>query len=81
MAAQAVAGELERIAENRRSVYGLSDDIEGGEEADPAGQVTISTMHRAKGLEWDRVYLISLNEYSFPSAQETDNYLSERWFV
>ncbi|MCU0464902.1 MAG: ATP-dependent helicase [Anaerolineae bacterium] len=75
------AGELERIAENRRSVYGLSDDIEGGEEADPAGQVTISTMHRAKGLEWDRVYLTSVNNYDFPSAEPQDSYLGEREFV
>jgi DNA helicase-2/ATP-dependent DNA helicase PcrA len=38
-------------------------------------------MHAAKGLEWDRVYLLGVSNYGFPSAQEYDNYLAERWFV
>jgi len=41
----------------------------------------ITTMHKAKGLEWDRVYLISINNYDFPSAQEYDNYISEKWYI
>jgi DNA helicase-2/ATP-dependent DNA helicase PcrA len=38
-------------------------------------------MHRAKGLEWDRVYLMGVNNYSFPSGQPQDTYFSEKWFV
>ena len=38
-------------------------------------------MHRAKGLEWDRVYLMAVNNYSFPSAQPHDTYISEKWFI
>ena len=38
-------------------------------------------MHRAKGLEWDRVYLMGVNNYSFPSGQPQDSYFSEKWFV
>ncbi len=38
-------------------------------------------MHSAKGLEWDRVYLISLNDYSFPSGGDDDSYRGERWYV
>ncbi|MDH4208567.1 MAG: hypothetical protein OEV76_06820, partial [Anaerolineae bacterium] len=45
------------------------------------GQVVVSTIHKAKGLEWDRVYLMSVNSYDFPSASEGDSYISERWFA
>jgi DNA helicase-2/ATP-dependent DNA helicase PcrA len=38
-------------------------------------------MHKAKGLEWDRVYLMSVNNYDFPSGQANDRYISEKWFV
>jgi DNA helicase-2/ATP-dependent DNA helicase PcrA len=38
-------------------------------------------VHKAKGLEWDKVYLISVNDYSFPSALPGDQYISEKWFV
>ena len=45
------------------------------------GKVTIATMHTAKGLEWDRVHLASVSDYSFPSGGDDDNYRGERWFV
>jgi DNA helicase-2/ATP-dependent DNA helicase PcrA len=38
-------------------------------------------MHAAKGLEWDRVYLLSVNTYSFPAALPGDPYIAEKWFV
>jgi len=75
------ASELERIAENRRSVYGLSDDIDEAVDSGKSVRVTISTMHRAKGLEWDRVYLTSINNYDFPSGEPHDTYMGEREFV
>ena len=43
--------------------------------------MVISTIHKAKGLEWDRVYLLSVNNYDFPSMQDYDRYISEKWFV
>ena len=45
------------------------------------GVVTVATMHKAKGLEWDRVYLLSVNNYDFPSGLAHDTYIAERWFV
>ncbi len=71
--------ELAIIARNQRRFLGF-ENVDTGFEP-PAGIVTIATMHRAKGLEWDRVYLMAVNNYNFPSAQEHDSYISERWFI
>lgn len=71
--------ELRRISENQRRFIGF-DTVERGYVPQP-GRVTVATMHAAKGLEWDRVYLMGVNNYSFPSVAEDDEYLSERWFV
>lgn len=71
--------ELAEIARNQRRFMGFDDEATGFEP--PPGKVTVATMHRAKGLEWDRVYLMGLNNYSFPSGQPQDDYFSEKWFV
>ena len=41
----------------------------------------MTTLHKAKGLEWDRVYLISVNNYDFPSADPNDSFIGEKWFI
>jgi DNA helicase-2/ATP-dependent DNA helicase PcrA len=41
----------------------------------------VATNHKAKGLEWDRVYLLAVNNYNYPSYQAHDTYIAERWFV
>lgn len=71
--------ELRRISENERRFIGF-DDVGTGYEPKP-GVITVSTMHAAKGLEWDRVYLLAVNNYSFPSALEIEEYIGEKWFV
>lgn len=71
--------ELAVIAQNERRFLGFDDAAEGYEPR--RGVVTVATMHAAKGLEWDRVYLLALNNYSFPAAQPGDSYIAERWFV
>jgi DNA helicase-2/ATP-dependent DNA helicase PcrA len=74
-----LAEELAVIARNERRFLGFADEDLGFEP--PRGAVTVATMHRAKGLEWDRVYLMSVNNYDFPSGQPHDTYLPERWFL
>ena len=75
------AAELYDIADNRRRFSGLSDD-EGQFDPDAhKGKATVTTLHKAKGLEWDRVYLISVNNYDFPSAEANDSFVGEKWFI
>ncbi|MGA2490477.1 MAG: ATP-dependent helicase [Anaerolineales bacterium] len=74
-------GELSLIARNERRFLGFSEDDAGFDPSHHAGKVVVTTMHKAKGLEWDRVYLMSLNNYDFPSLQFNDHYISEKWFV
>ncbi|MCY3778677.1 MAG: ATP-dependent helicase [Chloroflexi bacterium] len=75
------AAELYDIAGNRRRFTGLGDD-EGQFDPDAhKGKVTVTTLHKAKGLEWDRVYLISINNYDFPSAEPNDDFIGEKWFI
>jgi DNA helicase-2/ATP-dependent DNA helicase PcrA len=71
--------ELGTIARNERRFLGFSGEDSGFEP--PRGTVTVATMHKAKGLEWDRVYLMSVNNYNFPSGLAHDTYIAEAWFV
>ena len=71
--------ELAVIARNERRFLGFSSEDTGFEP--PKGEVTVATMHKAKGLEWDRVCLMSVNNYDFPSGMAHDTYIAEPWFV
>ena len=76
-----MAGELSIIAKNERRFLGFSEDDTGFDTKKYKGIVVISTMHKAKGLEWDRVHLMSVNEYDFPSGKITEKYYPEKWFI
>jgi DNA helicase II / ATP-dependent DNA helicase PcrA len=76
-----LAAELAVIAKNERRFIGFSSDDSGFDPERHKGKVVVTTMHKAKGLEWDRVYLMSVNNYDFPSNQPNDHYISEKWFV
>lgn len=74
-------GELSLISRNERRFLGFSEDDAGFDPSHHTGKVVVTTIHKAKGLEWDRVYLMSVNNYDFPSLQSNDRYISEKWFV
>jgi DNA helicase-2/ATP-dependent DNA helicase PcrA len=76
-----LAQELHHVASNERRFVGLATEDTGFDPARYPGQVVVATMHRAKGLEWDRVHLTALNNYDFPSGGALDRYKSERWYV
>ncbi|TFG47585.1 MAG: ATP-dependent helicase, partial [Anaerolineales bacterium] len=72
--------ELKSLARNERRFFagGEGDQFKPEEHK---GKVVITTAHKAKGLEWDRVYLMSANNYNFPSGSSEDSYISEKWFI
>jgi DNA helicase-2/ATP-dependent DNA helicase PcrA len=76
-----LTSELTVIARNERRFIGFSDDDSGFDPEKHRGKVVVTTMHKAKGLEWDRVYLMSVNNYDFPSNEPNDRFISEKWFV
>ena len=73
--------ELAVVARNERRFLGLSADDRGFDPERHKGKVVVATVHKAKGLEWDRVYLMSVNNYNFPSGLPHDQFISEKWFV
>jgi DNA helicase II / ATP-dependent DNA helicase PcrA len=73
--------ELRLITENKRRFLGFAEDGESFNPENYPGQVVLSTIHKAKGLEWDRVYLLSINNYDFPSGLTGDVYQPEKWFI
>lgn len=76
-----LAEELRVVAHNERRFLGFADDDLGFDPDRHKGKVVVATIHKAKGLEWDRVYMMSVNNYDFPSGSAYDSYIAERWFV
>ena len=75
------AQELALIANSQTKLYGFSDDDLRFDPQKYQGRAVVSTIHKAKGLEWDRVYLLSVNNYDFPFNEDGDEYFAEKWFV
>ncbi|NLF03209.1 MAG: ATP-dependent helicase [Anaerolineales bacterium] len=73
--------ELLLIARNERRFLGLGDEDSSFDPDRYKGQVVVATVHKAKGLEWDRVYLMSVNNYDYPSGQPHDTFYNEKWYV
>jgi len=72
------ADELKQIARNKRSLAGLSI-TDAGHQSQP-GTVAVTTMHRAKGLEWDAVFCICIDSLEFPESCE-DAFRDQLYFM
>lgn len=44
-------------------------ETETDDEDRPGGKLVLSTVHQAKGLEWEAVFIIGMNDGRFPSAK------------
>jgi DNA helicase-2/ATP-dependent DNA helicase PcrA len=73
--------ELSSVADNNRRILGASTRDQAFDPDEHPGEVVVSTIHKAKGLEWDRVYLLSVNDYNFPSTAGDETYIAEKWFL
>ena len=73
-----VARELDAIADNRQR-YLSGALIEAGFQP-IKGQITVTTMHKAKGLEWDRVYLTGVDEIEFPHDASA-GFRGQAWYL
>lgn len=69
-----------RVIERDERFKGLGGDFASFDPKDHAGEVVVATMHGAKGLEWDRVHLIGVNDYNFPAATEDDRLVPQQRF-
>lgn len=76
----ALLDELKSLARNERRFFG-SGEQSNFNPNEYMGKIVITTAHKAKGLEWDRVYLLSVNNYNFPAGDASDSYIAEKWFV
>ena len=76
-----LTAELAVVARNERRFLGLSGEDSGFDPNEHKGEVVVATIHKAKGLEWDRVYLLSVNDYDFPSLMPNDLFIAEKWFA
>ena len=70
--------ELKQVARNKRGVAGFTF-ADAGYEAQP-GHIAVITMHKAKGLEWDVVYLLCVDTLEFPDTCD-DYFRSEPFFM
>ncbi len=77
----AFSNELGVIAKNERRFIGFGQEDLGFDPEEHKGKVVVATVHKAKGLEWDRVYLASVNNYDFPSALAHDQFIAEKWYI
>lgn len=73
--------QLVDIARNERNFRNFSESEQGFNPELHKGEVVVATMHRSKGLEWDKVFLTSANAYDYPSGEEGDSFLSEKYFI
>jgi len=71
---RSIAGGCSTIAEFADRLAGLDEQIDRC--ADPEASITLSTVHSAKGREFDRVWLVDLIEGVFPGSLAVEENLT-----
>ena len=62
----------EKALQNNISINVIDNKREGMNAGVKKGFVTLSTIHKSKGLEWDIVFVIGMNDELFPAEKEMD---------
>ena len=66
-------GQLTEFLENVALVSDV-DGLQGGDDSDPDEEaITLITLHQAKGLEYDAVFLVGLEEGMLPHSRSVDD--------
>ena len=76
------AEEVQKVASNASLYAGLSGTDSQFDPNDYPGRIVVTTYHKAKGLEWDQVFMTSCNNFDFPDgnpAQYTNRRYSPRY--
>ncbi len=73
-----LAQELKSIENSYNYFANIVYDMQGFEPS--PGEVTVSTYHKAKGLEWDTVFLMSMTSYYFPATLD-DKFMGDCYYL
>lgn len=76
-----VMDELIGISKNSRGFATFSQKEDGFDPENYRGKVIVATAHKSKGLEWDKVFLSSANNFDYPGGEGNEVYTSEKWFI
>ena len=76
-----ILNQLIAISKNDRGFATFSQKEEGFNPDSYRGQVIVATVHKSKGLEWDKVFLSSANNYDYPSGDPSDSFTAEKYFI
>jgi DNA helicase-2/ATP-dependent DNA helicase PcrA len=59
-----LVAQLDEVAQGRVQLYGTGPGSEGYEPK--PGRISLTTQHRAKGMEWDTVFLVGIDSFWVP---------------
>jgi DNA helicase-2/ATP-dependent DNA helicase PcrA len=59
-----LVAQLDEVAQGRVQLYGTTPGSEGYEPQ--PGRISLTTQHRAKGMEWDTVFLVGIDSFWVP---------------
>lgn len=76
-----ILNQLIDISKNDRGFATFSQKEDGFNPDNYRGQVIVATVHKSKGLEWDKVFLTSANNYDYPSGDPADSFTAEKFFI
>ena len=76
-----ILNQLIDISKNDRGFATFSQKEDGFNPDSYRGQVIVATVHKSKGLEWDKVFLTSANNYDYPSGDPADSFTAEKFFI